>query len=218
MHAALVLAGLLLAVPAFALCRDVQRRTIVRAQRGPACAVVWDVGGSATPRPSGRQPWRLTCADGDPTCDADGASNGACEFTLATCLNVLQESCATAPVSRLRLLNPGKRILPALLEPPPPDPGCGTARSLKVPLRRGPSERLRPSKRLALALRARSTAGPIRNAVELECTQALAPYPCATRRAARGGRTRLRPPRKTIGAPPPGDAPPVRSTFADAGV
>jgi len=32
-------------------------------------------------------PKNIRCADGDPTCDADGVVNGACEFAIAICAN-----------------------------------------------------------------------------------------------------------------------------------
>lgn len=178
----MLLGGAALASTALALCIDgKQQRTLVRAQRGPACAVVWDVGGLATPGPSPRRAWRLTCPDGDPSCDADGVRNGTCLLSLGVCLNASAENCPTARVSRLRLPKGFARIVPLDLEPPFADPGCSAPRLVQLPLRRRAGERLRSSQRLRLTVRARSPAGPIRNRIDLECSPSLAPDPCPSR-------------------------------------
>jgi hypothetical protein len=50
------------------------------------CVSVLDVPGANTP-PLPRQPTRIDCVDGDPSCDADGARNAGCVFTLRLCIN-----------------------------------------------------------------------------------------------------------------------------------
>jgi hypothetical protein len=63
----------------------------------PAGAIT--VGGGGSPRTDclavfeaaanspARHPRDIRCTDGDPTCDADGVVNGACDFAIAVCAN-----------------------------------------------------------------------------------------------------------------------------------
>jgi len=62
---------------------------LVTAQKGSACSAVFDTGTAlATPGNKPKAPWRLTCADGDPTCDRDGVQNGTCSIQINGCANV----------------------------------------------------------------------------------------------------------------------------------
>src|SRR5207249_1849356 len=70
----LVLAG----VPSFA--------TLIEGEGNPKanCYVEFDVDGGAI---SGRNGNKVTCTDGDPTCDHDGACDGICMFRIRLCVN-----------------------------------------------------------------------------------------------------------------------------------
>jgi hypothetical protein len=63
---------------------------------------------------------RIRCTDGDPSCDSDGAVNGACRFAVTTCLGATDPAlpkCAAGEVSSFRVRNgkPGtKKFDPAL--------------------------------------------------------------------------------------------------------
>src|SRR5436853_7677688 len=48
------------------------------------CYVELDVNGAADKTTKNHV---VTCADGDPTCDADGIPNDTCVFTVAVCAN-----------------------------------------------------------------------------------------------------------------------------------
>ena len=54
--------------------------------RARDCVTVFDAPGANTPPPP-RTPTRIDCVDGDPSCDADGARNARCLFTLRLCVN-----------------------------------------------------------------------------------------------------------------------------------
>ena len=59
-----------------------------------------------------------TCIDGDPSCDADGASDGACTFRLGACLNVDD--------SRLPTCHPAAIKIVDLFRPAPLNPADAT--------------------------------------------------------------------------------------------
>jgi hypothetical protein len=62
---------------------------LVPAQKGSACSAVFDTGTALATAGNGpKAPWRLTCADGDPTCDRDGLQNGTCSIQINGCANV----------------------------------------------------------------------------------------------------------------------------------
>ncbi|MFN8545129.1 MAG: hypothetical protein U0807_13120 [Candidatus Binatia bacterium] len=69
---------------------------------GARCLAGWRVAGAAS---SGR----LVCHDGDPRCDADGASDGACTIPVQLCLNV--PGCAPGVVGAVDLVG---SIAPAI--------------------------------------------------------------------------------------------------------
>src|SRR5262245_49238029 len=62
---------------------------LVPAQKGSMCSAVFDTGTALATAGNGpKAPWRLTCADGDPTCDRDGLQNGTCSIQINGCANV----------------------------------------------------------------------------------------------------------------------------------
>ena len=57
----------------------------------------------------GRVNNRQTCRDGDPTCDADGATDGTCTFQLASCFNCtdpLLPECVPIPAASYAIARP----------------------------------------------------------------------------------------------------------------
>src|SRR5215510_11040632 len=78
MAPALALTLVLLGVPSFA--------TLIEGEGNPKanCYVEFDVDGGAL---SGHNGNKVTCTDGDPTCDHDGACDGTCTFRIRLCVN-----------------------------------------------------------------------------------------------------------------------------------
>ncbi|MFI5366070.1 MAG: hypothetical protein ACHQ4J_10635 [Candidatus Binatia bacterium] len=79
--------------------------------RGAAggCALEWLVYPNLTLKAANDLPGaRVTCADGQPFCDADGAQDGQCTFQVAACLNSSDPrvSCNAAAVNSLKLSSP----------------------------------------------------------------------------------------------------------------
>lgn len=73
---------------------------------------------------------QVTCTDGDPGCDADGAANGACRFVVSVCTHVPTAGCAPATLDALALAGL------ALAPPPlPAAPGaCGASSEIVLPV------------------------------------------------------------------------------------
>ncbi len=71
-----------------------------------ACMLEWAIENAATPGfPSTTQ----ACIDGDPACDADGATDGVCTFHVSACINVTDARlprCHARPVQYLKVRRP----------------------------------------------------------------------------------------------------------------
>jgi hypothetical protein len=89
--------------------------------------------------PHGAQAARLTCTDGDPACDTDGACDGTCTFLLRLCVN----QCTSKPIPVDRL-----KIKGATFEVPPlPTDQASCGGYVTVPTRpRARRGRARPGK------------------------------------------------------------------------
>lgn len=73
------------------------------------CALEWLVYPNLTLKAASNLPGaQVTCADGQPFCDADGAQDGQCTFQVAACLNSSdpRASCNAAAVNSLQLSSP----------------------------------------------------------------------------------------------------------------
>src|SRR4029450_1867021 len=80
---------------AFSFCLLSQAHATIVSGKGGNCAAIWDTStANATPNSKGAS---LTCTDGDPTCDADGVPNGACQILLTACVGQVSDSCPTPP-------------------------------------------------------------------------------------------------------------------------
>jgi len=71
---------------------------------GPAsvdCAAEWFLRPAPAPDRRGRPDRRLSCRDGDPSCDGGPAGDGTCTFDIALCLNVADSrlDCSPADVA-----------------------------------------------------------------------------------------------------------------------
>ncbi|HZP42471.1 MAG TPA: DUF4215 domain-containing protein [Candidatus Binatia bacterium] len=73
------------------------------------CLLEWAVENPNDPQTGGFPSTTQTCIDGDPTCDADGATDGGCSFRVAACLasnDPRLPACQPAPVARVTLFHP----------------------------------------------------------------------------------------------------------------
>jgi cysteine-rich repeat protein len=80
-----------------------------------------------SPAVAGFPPSTIKCIDGDPSCDADGSTNGSCSFRLAACLNVTDAripSCSPSAVEFVKMRRPS-----------PTDPNDDVERANAQPLR-----------------------------------------------------------------------------------
>ena len=100
---------------------------------GPAptdCFVAW----------SGISAMTVSCTDGDPTCDVDGAADGTCTFGVQACVNVVGlPSCTPGTLSGPPSVKPakdaaGQQLAAALGSLDPASAGC-TPAGLAVPLK-----------------------------------------------------------------------------------
>jgi hypothetical protein len=71
----------------------------------------------------------VVCTDGDPACDADGAADGACRFTVSLCVRIAADGCGTRDVDTVRVDG-------LALERPPldADGACGAPSAVTVPV------------------------------------------------------------------------------------
>jgi len=73
------------------------------------CINEWNAGSAIVFNERGLPTNRVTCKDGDASCDADGDANGTCTFTLDICPNVTDTrlpDCAPSNIAEYQLLNP----------------------------------------------------------------------------------------------------------------
>jgi hypothetical protein len=101
----------------------------------------------------------ITCTDGDPSCDADGAIDGVCTFGLSACTNVAVGACAATPLDAPPTLlvkgSGAEALVSAIGGLPMTTEGCTDGGLVKLPIASSPS-RLQPAK---LTLRATAVAG-----------------------------------------------------------
>lgn len=134
---------------------------------GPArtdCLAAWQVT-SADRTADGRGGYRVDCQDGDPSCDADGAVNGACAVGVSVCVEqAVPAGCKPSPVTAIRLNGRATRLGLALPALPSAGPACGPATITTLALRKGG----RPSRPLELQLTATAGAKD-RDRLSLRC-------------------------------------------------
>jgi len=82
------------------------------------CFLEWAIENPNSPVVNGFPSRNQTCIDGDPSCDADGASDGTCTFRLGACINVDDPRLPTCHPPAIKLLE--------LLHPPPLNPADAT--------------------------------------------------------------------------------------------
>ena len=63
-------------------------------------------------------PKKISCTDGDPACDEDGAIDGTCTFRVGACVNLPNAGCDTATISNAAVSKPSaKEFADALKKP-----------------------------------------------------------------------------------------------------
>jgi hypothetical protein len=111
----------------------------VLGKRG-SCAAVWDTG-FATPTGS-----TLSCADGDPSCDADGAVNNQCAIAVSACADTPVGTCMPTPLTSLKFTKTIAKLV-GFTPPTVGAPNCGAAGTATLLLRRRPANPKKPAKR-----------------------------------------------------------------------
>jgi hypothetical protein len=168
---ALALAVVVLGLPPLA---QAESGSFVRFPGGGAvrtdCMLVTDVAGVSSGGVA-------RCTDGDPTCDADGVSDGACTFTVRLCLDAVDPAvrrCVADTVTSAQATQPSlETALQAVTMPVTVPDTCTATTTVRVPRagRRG---------RLTLRMSATMASGHTdRDAVKLLCVGA-APITFAT--------------------------------------
>jgi hypothetical protein len=150
--------------------------------RNNNCAATWDTG-TATARAGARpdKPYIVVCEDGDLSCDADGAPNGACDITMNACVGQITPTCPSPPTLRRPLKFTGfasKRL--SGFVPPQSSSSCGTPGTLHLPWIRQPTnpkkplKRILPSKKVALRMRSKG----FLNTLTVQCVPPTCAGPC----------------------------------------
>jgi hypothetical protein len=101
----------------------------------------------------------ITCTDGDPSCDVDGAIDGVCTFGLSACTNVAVGACVATPLDAPPTLlakgSGAEALTTAIGALPMATEGCTDAGLVKVAIANSQSK-LKPAK---VTLRATAVAG-----------------------------------------------------------
>lgn len=75
---------------------------------------------------------RAVCVDGDPSCDADGAADGACTFRFRVCIAEVEAGCQVSSITAVKARPASLHVaLPAV---PASSPTCGADTDVVVPL------------------------------------------------------------------------------------
>jgi hypothetical protein len=102
------------------------------------CSAVWDTqGAAATAGATANAPYTLSCKDGDPTCDTDGAVNGQCVIKLNACVGEASTGCTPGSITGT-LKVAAKKLVGFAPPNPAAAPTCGTTGTLTLSLRRVP--------------------------------------------------------------------------------
>jgi len=178
----------ILALGAAGLVAPLAQATVVPQQKGNPCDAVWDIGDATAQPGGGKKPYTLTCADGDATCDSDGAANGSCAIRINACVGSTKVAgctpgALTAPVK----ISPGtsKRAQGIVL--PTATTGsdvCGTQGTVSLPLRGKKKDK--PSKPFIAVMTSKGAGGGGRNRLKLVCTKGTPQPPARCSREAPG--------------------------------
>jgi hypothetical protein len=134
------------------------------------CSAVWDTGLATATISTTAKPSSLTCIDGDPSCDADGLPNGTCVIGLNACVGQASDGCTPGTLSTLTFNAPitRKGLLAGFVAPSPTTPGCGTAGSISLALKRIPKNtskplrKQKPSKPVVLLMKSKGFVNKLR--------------------------------------------------------
>jgi hypothetical protein len=144
------------------------KATIVPAQKGSACSGVWDTfTATATAGGNPRQPWSLTCIDGDPTCDRDGQQNGACQIQITGCASSSDiAGCTPEPLTSVKFNGAVRNKLLGFLPVSIGQTGCGVPGTITLNLKG--KKKNKPSKKVMLIANFRTTAKG-QNRLRVQC-------------------------------------------------
>jgi len=101
----------------------------------------------------------VTCVDGDPTCDADGAADGRCTFEVAACVNNADPrfpTCGAPGLQNLVATLP-EVVTASMKTAAAGDERCGAPRMVRVALRKAGKGKL---KKGVLKVKAAATGVP----------------------------------------------------------
>jgi hypothetical protein len=118
-------------IPLLALALAASARADVVLGKKSSCSAVWDTGTAGVT--AGTVP-TLSCTDGDPSCDTDGAVSGSCTLHVKACNGTDTGSCVPAPLASALRFN-GKAKASGFS-----DPGVGACStgSVQIKLHRHP--------------------------------------------------------------------------------
>ena len=95
------------------------------------CYMEFDVKGSVTPATKAN---KITCTDGDPTCDTDGLCDGTCTFSIRLCPNQTGLAGCTPhpPLTKVKVKPNGALTIPTDLS----GSACGAFTSVAVSVKK----------------------------------------------------------------------------------
>jgi hypothetical protein len=171
---------------ALALAAGVVSQTnasIVPAQKGNACSAVWDTGTApATAATNPKKPWTLSCSDGDPICDRDGAQNGSCTLEINGCAFTTEvQACTLEPLTLLKFNGVVKNKLIGFVATPTGGgvAVCGVPGRITLPLKG--KKKNKPSAKLLLLANFKTASGKGKNALKVQCVTTPTTRVCADR-------------------------------------
>src|SRR5689334_18281648 len=122
----------------------------------------------------------ITCTDGDPSCDADGASNGSCTFSIKACVNVPGVSgCSAHSIKKAKVTPPSLGIT---VTPNGSSSACGSFTNVVVKLKK---KGKKPGKKAIKANAISADKPPARDRDKLSLTC----NPCTSGNCGGGGTT-----------------------------
>jgi hypothetical protein len=144
--------------------------TNVLAQKGNACSATWQTGeASAVPNRNLKKPWTLTCTDGDPSCDTDGAVNGECVVGLSACALQASVLCTPEQLSQFKFGGKVKKFA-GLVAPDTTFANCGAGGRATLKLKGKTGKAPKPSAKLNVFINFKTTpAGKGKNTLIVQC-------------------------------------------------
>jgi hypothetical protein len=131
------------------------------------CVAAWQVTTADVAANRGRT--GVDCQDGDPSCDADGKTNGTCTFGVSVCTaSVAVDGCTADGVTAFTFSRKTARFGVTGPAVPTTEPVCGPATLIPVALKKT-ARGFRPSRTVVLGATATTEHGHDRDTVRLRC-------------------------------------------------